>query len=249
MPDGDYTFKSVTADVYDYNGTVDPPVPVIVVEYSGKEGDYTQVYPAGKGDYLQPSDDKTHFVHPDGESTPTLYKAGAAVKLLKSIVDAGYPHDKLAQNNHVNQFNGMVATMVNVAAPVGRSKDPAKEGKTIPVVAKIVTMPGAKAARSTNAPAGRSTTAGKSVAPSSAQSTTNGSLDDETVSRVATALAEANGNTLTRVKLGTLIWLQAQKAKDVNAHNYKKLVSDATWLEEHAEEGGWTVEGEAVTLA
>src|SRR6266851_5017873 len=92
MPDGDYLFKSVTADTFDYNGTVNPPAPVILVEFESLAdgAKFQQPYGVGNGDYVQPSEDKTHFVHPDGQSSPQLYKPSDGVKLLKSILDAGY---------------------------------------------------------------------------------------------------------------------------------------------------------------
>lgn len=247
IPDGDYTIKEIQTDLFDYNGQVPEGVPVILVSYRADDGtDYEQPYKAGDNAHLEPSEDKTHFVHPNRKDTPSIYKGGAAHMWLSSLAKAGFPRDKFTDN--VTTFKGIKVSLTNVAAPKGKTAD-GKEGKTIPIVSKILSMGKGTAPAKTTAPA-------RAAAPAPAEANGEPSeLDMTVIGEVQKILA--NGPT-TRLKLGTSILTAVAKykgSKDADeAAAFKQLATiqrmakDVNWLTQNAELGGWQLEGDAISL-
>jgi hypothetical protein len=109
----------------------------------------------------------------------------------------------------------------------------AVEGKTIALVSKYH---------------GKGKAAGKATAAVAAPPNGSLSLDERTLEAIQVCLADAKDGKLTRVKLGLMVRMQAQKAQDPSATDYGKLALDSKWLAAHAEEGMWTVEGDNITL-
>ena len=250
VPEGDYLWKDVYADLHDYNGTVVPGEPAIflVLQNLKSNEEFTVTYLAGKGDFITPADDKTHFVHPDGESTPQFYKQGDAVRLMRSLLDANYPREKMEESGLVTQFIGLKAHMVPGAKNVGKEKSKEKEGKTIPLVGKIIAMPEAKATAPTRTGAAAKPAVGTGTASRAAQTATpaNG-LDETAIDYIKNELAKAGDAGLTLKKLGANVYMAAVKAKDQkNALEYKKLALDGEWLEANSEAGEWVVSDDAI---
>lgn len=246
VPDGDYTIKEIQTELFTYGGTVPDGVPAIIILYTDSDdNDYEQPYKAGDNQHLAPSEDKTQFVNPNDENAPAaIYKGGAAFMWLSSIFKAGFPKDKVGAD--VTVFKGTRVSLVSVAAPKGKTQNDKKEGKTIPIVAKVLAMPGASKGRPTQ-PATRATAAAKPTAPT-AGATSNGDLDADTIIRVQEALTSAKNNTLGLVKLKLAVWQTASKAKDGNATAYRTLITP-DWLNANSEAGSWMVDGDTVTLA
>jgi hypothetical protein len=121
-----------------------------------------------------------------------------------------------------------------------------KEGKTIPLVAKIISLPGE--GKGALAAKGKPATATPKTAASTASSNGNADLDEAAISAIQEILAEAPENSLTKMKLGTNVMLKLSKAKDPNLGAIKKLATDPAWLAAQADAGGWSFDGETVKL-
>ena len=240
IPDGDYTITDCYAGSFDYNGQVPEGVPAILVMYKSSDGQsYEQPYKAGDNEHLVASDDHERFIHPNGGEA-RIYKGGAASQWLGSLVKAGFN----ITGDSIKQFKGLKVTLVNVAAPTGKTKD--KEGKVIPLVAKVLGTAGTAKA---------SPNAGKASAPPAPATTpatashSNG-LDETARDMILTILAGAPDNTITRVKLSTQVMLAASKdpALKPNMPALKKLAGDASWLVDQAEVSGWATDGEVISI-
>lgn len=227
LPDGRYTIKSAQAVEFDYGGTTSG-VPAVEIVYLPHEGGETvsQHYSAGKAEYLEPSEDGTELVHPNGEDAK-IAKNSNFGSFVAAMVKAGFPPTELGSK--VTCFVGADVEMVQTAQPkrAGSDKD-----KTLPLPTKYYGK--ATAGKGKGAPAAK--------APAAAAS--NGNVDSAAVERIKAVLAGEAEGTLGRVKLATKVWLTAQKAKDPNAAAYKKLASDVQWLEDHADEGEWVLDGD-----
>jgi hypothetical protein len=242
VPDGDYTIKDIMAAMFDYGGRIEE-VPAIAVVYSNENGDFEQYYSAGKGAKL--------VKPPDGKRFEVMGKNSNAWSWLASMLNSGFP--KASVDDDVTAFKGCRVTVVNQAQPKRPGIKDQAEGKTIPLVTKVLALPGKAAAKPSARPmaAGTARAASTSTtAPTASASTAadNGALDAAAIEAVQTALSTADNMTLSRVKLGTVVWLTAQKAKDTNAIAYKKLVTDPAWLTANADNGGWAVDGDNVAI-
>lgn len=258
VPDGDYTVKEATTDLFTYNGQVPEGVPAVMFLLRADDGtEYEQPYKAGDNEHLTPSDDKTHFVHPNGRDVPNIYKGGAAHQLFSSLVKAGFPKDKLADGT-VTVFKGLKATFTNVAAPTGKTKDDNKAGKTIPLVSKIISMPGKGTAGAKPAPARAASPAKATPAPAEANGEPS-DLDLMTIAEIQKVLANREGGTCnTGLKLGTAVMQlvagyrksedEGEKAAFKQLANIQRTAKDIEWLRANSELGGWTVGADDVTL-
>lgn len=244
--DGDYVIKCRTG-MFDYGGTIEA-VPALFVTY----GDTEQAYSAGKGSALSKD-------HPDYEFD-SISKNSNALQWISSILDAGFPKDKLDAD--VRVFDGTNVHVEAKAQPKRAGIKDSKEGAVISLITKINSLPGAKAAAGKpvavpKAPApkpaasGATTPAPTSAAPAAVEATTtsNGELDMETTLLVQEALAGATDNKLGRMKLGTVLLTTLVRAKNPNQAAIRKMATDAAWLAANAEVGGWTFDNDTVSLA
>lgn len=244
MPDGEYMIAAAKAATFDYNGT-QAPSPALHITFADADGEAReQYYSAGKLDFLAPDVDGRKFVNPAGGDAKIAKQSNAAAFLL-SIINGGFPREKISDD--VSVFSGTKVLIENKAQPKRAGLADQKEGKTIPLVAKVISLPG-EAKGSAKGAAKSPATKTQATAASTAASNGSGDLDEAAISAIQEILAEAPDNTLTRLKLGTNVMLKLSKAKDPNMAQIKKLASDATWLAANAEAGGWTSDGETVKL-
>lgn len=236
LPDGEYTIKECgTVSDFNYGGK-GPDTPAMRLLYTdGAGAEFEQHYSAGKPEFLKASADGKRFEHPSGEDAH-INKSSNAAAWLASMLNAGFPAAKLSDGD-VTAFVGTKVQLQNQAQPKRPGIKDSVEGKTIPLVVKVVSLPGEKKASAKTA----------TKAAPAAVAAEDGALDAEAITAVQVALAEAGG-TLTRVKLGTNVMLTLAKAKNPNMAAIKRLASDANWLTACAEEGGWGTDGETVTL-
>ncbi len=252
MADGEYTIEAVVTDVFNYGG-VAPDTPCMCITYKSEDGDLVdQHYSAGKMNTRIPSEDGKSFVLPSGEPGATIDKKSNVADWVKSIINAGFPVAKIGED--VTVFVGTKVLVVNKAQPMRGIQDE-KQGKTIPLIAKILALPGERKAaggRPSAKPAATTSTKPPARAAASATTTSpsNGASDltEAAIAAVQEALAEAPNNALTRMKLSTSIMIRLAKAKDPNMAAIKKLASTADFLMENAEAGGWVSDGETVEL-
>lgn len=236
VPDGDYTIKEIQTGMFDYGGRTEE-VPAITVLYASDDGSTVeQSYSAGKGAKL--------FDPPDGKRFEVVGKNSNAFQWIGSMIAAGFP--KASVDDDVTVFKGCRVTVVNQAQPKRPGLKDQTEGKTIPLVTKVLALPGKKAA-----PAARPTAAAtpsKAAVPAASSNGEPTELDAHAIEVIQQIVATAPENTITRLKLGTAVMLTLAKAKDPQMAAIKKLATDAAWLVANAELGGWTSDGEVLTL-
>lgn len=238
VPDGDYTIKSVTCEMFDYGGQTEPG-PALCFVFSGDGTDHEQYYSAGKAERLVPSDDKKRMVHPRGEAA-TWSEGSNASLMLSSLMKAGFPKERLTGDD-VTVFNGARVTITAVAQQK-RGMANEKEGKVISLVTKILGLPGEKAARPTTKPA--AATASSAAAPVSTSA--NGALDETAISAVMQALEAAPDHTL---KVKGLAVRCLKFASGTKLNDLTKLIT-ADWLAAQAEAtGAFASDGETVVAS
>lgn len=141
LDDVDVTFEDMSFVIWDYQGKSEKPalaVLGILVDSDGEK--HEQYWSAGDASRFQPSEDGKTAVRV-GSSGGGLTNSTNAAQLFKSIVDAGFPEDKITQS--LECFEGMAAHVQRVAQPK-RSGLPAQDGereRTVLVVTKINKMP------------------------------------------------------------------------------------------------------------
>lgn len=244
IPDGDYMIASARAAIFNYGGN-GPETPAIHVTFADADGESReQHYSAGKMEFLKPSEDGLRLVHPEGGDA-RIGKQSNAAAFLVSLIDGGFPVERLGDD--LSAIDGTRVTIVNKAQPKRAGLTDQKEGKTIPLVAKVLSLPG-EGKGGVKGAAAKPATRTPATAASTAASNGGGNLDESAISAIQEILAEAPDNTLTRLKLGTNVMLKLSKAKDPNMSGIKKLASDAVWLAANAEAGGWTTDGDTVKL-
>jgi len=135
---------------WDYNGKIAVPVPALkVVVDSEDEGVITQYWSVGSGKDWIPSTDGKRLVAV-GTATGLRSSSNGAI-LLQSLVNAGFPEDKIGDD--ISVFQGLVAHHIRVPAPkraglekVARVDATGKAYEdTILTVDEIVTLPWEKA--------------------------------------------------------------------------------------------------------
>ena len=144
--------SDITAEVveskfasWDYNGTQPEPVPAM--KWGMKDVDsgeeHEQYWSVGAAKDWVPSADGKSLI-PTGSQT-SLKKGSNGVMVLESIVNSGFPEDKIGTD--ISVFQGMVCHMVRIPAPVrgGLAKKPRADGKdyeaTVLVVDRIDKFP------------------------------------------------------------------------------------------------------------
>lgn len=246
VPDGDYTIKSVTCEMFDYGGTVEPGPALCFVFDDGSGQTHEQYYSAGKAERLIPSDDKHRMVHPRGEAAAWSEGSNASL-MLSSLMKAGFPSERLTGDD-VTVFNGTKVTITAVAQQK-RGLANEKEGKVISLVTKVISLPGqAKAAvrpiKTATGPAPAATAAPSQPITSTASTAAVNGLDEVAIGAVMQALEAAPDHTL---KVKGLAVRCLKFAAGTKLSDLTKLIT-ADWLVAQADTAGWTTDGEVVAL-
>jgi hypothetical protein len=246
VPDGDYTIKSVTCEMFDYGGTVEAgPALCFVFEADGQT--HEQYYSAGKAERLIPSDDKKRMVHPRGEAA-TWSQGSNASQILASLMKAGFPHERLTGDD-VTVFNGTKITLTAVAQQK-RGLANEKEGKVISLVTKVISLPGVKAGaarpplRPATAPAAAATSTAPPTAAAPAVASTNGDLEGTAIQAVMQALDAAPDH---KLKVKGLAVRCLKFAAGTKLNDLTKLIT-ADWLQAQSDATGWVTDGEEITI-
>ena len=144
LDDVDVTFKGCCVSMFDYNGT-QPAVPAIKVECQLADGGEIaeQYWSAGSAKDWMPSEDGKKLVA-IGKAT-TLVRSSNAGILMESIINSGFPEDKISDD--ISALNGMEVHMMRVPAPKrgGLTKTARADGRefesTVLTVSKIHKLP------------------------------------------------------------------------------------------------------------
>lgn len=221
VADGEYTLAKLVVASFNYGGS-GPESPACMVTYRNDSGqEQEQAYTAGAQAEMGR----------DGKSFVSIAKSSNFAMWVASMIKAGFPQDKLGDD--VTVFQGAKVHVSAVAQPKRAGLKDQAEGKTIVLVDKLISMPGAK----TNA---------KAASPVNQDAEPAG--DEALITAVQEQLAKVEGGQ-ERGKLVTAIYLNAirQKVNSADATAMKKTLT-LDWLNENAEAGGWTVTGEVVSL-
>ena len=140
LDDVDVTFKECRFVEWDYRGKATrPSVALRVLMEDAEGGQHEQYYSAGDPSKVKPSDDGTMVVSTTGAAT-RLNNNTNAMALITSLVNAGYPEDRIT--NDASQFDGLEAHVNQVAQPKRSGLKDEKEGvRTYILVSKILKLP------------------------------------------------------------------------------------------------------------
>lgn len=238
LDDVDVTLKQARFVTYDYDGKSPKPVLCLGVTMTDEAGeDHDQYYSAGDLQYFVPSNDGKKAMkagNKDGLNDNTN-----AVLFLSSLVNAGFPEDKLGDD--ISAIEGTYCHVNRVAQPK-RGADMAKD-RTILQVMKIHSLPwekskahklGQKAAVAAGKPQGK---ANGAAAPA------DDDMAELVAGHVAAILAEAGGS-LAKAKVTQKVF-QAMKEDPANRTAAVKLANDSGFLEAS---DVWSFDGATLTL-
>jgi hypothetical protein len=242
------TWKSCSFEMFDYQGKSPQPVPalkaVLDPDDSGDETD--QYWSMGNAKDWIPSDDGKRLVAVGSATTLKTSSNGAI--LLTSLVNAGFPEDKIGDD--ISVFEGMVAHMVRIPAPKrpGLKKRVREDGRefedTVLTVGEIISLPWEKK-KAKGAPKGKAAAKGapkKAAAKPAADAGADDDVNDAAVAFMMGALAEAGDDGLTKKELPTMAF-QALK-DDPNRNAIVQLVYQDDFLAN----GPWNYEDGVVSM-
>src|SRR5580765_707999 len=139
LDDVDVTLKECRFVIWDYMGKAERPSVALKVTMEEVEVPLTheQYYSAGDPNKVTPSPDGKTLIPQAGATG--LNNNTNALAFIASIVNAGFPEDKLGSDASV--FDGMGVHVRQVAQPKRAGLKDQKEGKTYLMVEKIIHMP------------------------------------------------------------------------------------------------------------
>jgi len=222
IDDVDVTFKEVSFEMFDYNGKSAPaPAMKVVLDVAGDE--MTQYYSMGTAKDWIPSEDGKQLLSVGSATSIRLSSNGGI--FLKSMVDAGFPGDKLGDD--ISILTGLQAHMIQVPEPqrsLKKTKEQeekeAKFGpKTILVVSAINRLPWEKStpagAKGKAKPAaGTKPAAAKPAAAKTEAAAEGGGVQDKATEFILGVLAEAG--TVMKKELPAKIFAQFKDDPDKN---------------------------------
>jgi hypothetical protein len=228
--DVDVVCSSITFDMFDYNGTVEVGVPSIkgVLDVEGEE--MTQYWSMGSAKDWAPSEDGKMLLAVGKAENIRMSSNGGI--FLKSLVDAGFPPDKL--DDDITVLDGMECHMVRVPAPErkGLKKKENEYAGSILIVSEIYKLPWEK---KTAKASGKPSTSKKAQAQTQAKATKanpGGDVEAEALTIVLAILGEQGA--VPKTKLPGLIF---QAAKDnPNRNDIVKVAFNDDFLAS----GPWT---------
>jgi len=232
IDDVDVTFKECVFDMFDYNGKVVPGVPSLKIDMVMEDDEEaTQYYSMGSANDWIPSEDGSQLMAVGKASSIRMTTNGGI--FLKSLIDAGFPVDKLGDD--ITVLDGMQAHVIRVPAPKrpGLKKQERSDGKkfeeTILIVGEILTLPWEKS-KPKGAPKGKAAPKGKGKTKPAAKKTKaepEGDVNDAAV-MVVLSILESEG-TITKKELPSKIFQTEKTNPDRNA--IVKAVFDDAFLE------------------
>lgn len=221
---------------WDYNGKSPNPVAAFRVAMEDEDGEeHEQYFSCGSAEDWEPSDDGKELV-PIGRASGINKGCNFAI-LIGSLIEAGFPEDKIGNNCSV--FEGMVARMVRVPAPKrsGLIRAPRADGKeyepTNLVVDTIEKLPweGGKGKKGSGKSGGKGKTTKKDVTPDVEED----EIDDLATETVMEVLEE-NPKGLDKKKLSAAVF----KALKGNAN--RNAVVQKVYDDDFLNDGPWTYE-------
>jgi len=177
LDDEDVIIKSVRTIMFDYAGTrINDPSPALEVTYSrgADEDDSSQCYTAGKAKDTAPSADSKGFNNLRSDDRSGLPSNCNAMMWIQSIVNAGFPSDKLG--NDFSAFDNTSVHVNQIPAPDRKGLAGTKD-KTILIVTKVNTLPWEQTKTAKGKGKASATTTAKGKGKAAAATTTPAATD------------------------------------------------------------------------
>jgi hypothetical protein len=252
LDDMDVDLKSLTFVEYDYNGKADKPTLALLVVMGDSEGtDHDQYFSAGDLSRFQPSPDGKYAVAVAGAKG--LSTTSNAALFLKSIVDQGFPEDKITHT--VEPFEGANVHVVRVPQPKrsGLVQAEGERERTVLVVSKINRLPWETAgkARPTGKAATSASAGTRPPARQAAPAAQNGNAVEndliEEAQGIMLQLLEAKGGEVAKkgIAPGVFKLLAGNPARA----ELLKMLTDEEFLLSGAKGGLWAYENSTVSAA
>lgn len=217
IDDRDVTFESNAFVMFDYNGKRPPGVPAVKSILKMDNEEIEQYWTMGSEKDWKPSEDGKQLLA-IGSATGIRASSNGGI-FLKSLVEAGFPADKLGED--ISILDGLQAHVIRVPAPERGGLKKEKEKKyedTILVVSEIKVLPweakkpkGAPAAKPKGAPAAAK---GKSAVAPKAE--VGDELTQKATDTLLSILSECGG-TLTKKEIPGKIFQVLKTDEDKNA--------------------------------
>lgn len=255
IDDVDVLIASCRFRLWDYNGKIPAPILGLAVGYVDDEGNAAeQVYSAGETKHFVPNEDGTEAVQVG--TIPTLNDNTNAMAFLVSLVNAGFPEDKIGDK--VNVFEGTRVHVKQAPQPKRPGLKNAPEGtKTVLLVSKIHYLPwdapkeavaaakGAPKQAKPAAPAGKAAvTAHAPAAAAAAQAAVggNGEALEAKGIEIMLGILAAKGGTITKAQI-------AQEAfKALQADPDRAKLVQMVYKDDFLKAGPWTFDGTTVSM-
>ena len=204
LPDDiDIIFKTLRyVDDFDYNGAISNAILAVKLDYVTRDGEEgTQHYSAGDLKRLIPSTDGKRAVPVAGRDSAVIIQSSNLAQLVSSLVNAGYPKDKITDD--VSQFEGTGVHVRRVAQAkkAGLKQEEGKKEQQVMIVSEILWLPGetpkftvgsgGKHSKAVGAPKGASVpgTATAAVTPA----VEDPAVDEKTAGYLMQLLAQSGG--------------------------------------------------------
>ena len=242
-------FKKCRFVMFDYQGKADPaPSLKIELEVEGDDQVHEQYWSVGGADKWKPSDDGMKLV-PIGTATH-LNTSTRIYQLLKTLVDCGFPADKLGDD--IGVLDGLKAHVVQI--PFKTNMEPAagekKKDQTVLVIDKIITLPWETSAT----PKTRGRKAGSTTTASSSAAAPETDLNAKAKTYVEQMLSKAFGEGTTAIPKNMFMRLCYNDhglKDDADKAAISKLLTQDDFLKQTWDVDGveWTYENGELTLA
>lgn len=198
IAEGRYKISDAKFVMFDYNGTIQVPIPALAVEFkNADEATGVQYYTSGDAKNFLPSEDGKRL-RVVGSATG-INDSTNCYMFLASLVSAGFSEDKLGAD--ISVIIGCDVEVKHEAIPSREIRGKAVKEKAICVIAKLNALPGEKpkAAAGAKTPTG-STGASNKPKPNGVE------LTAKTTEALVGALKDAPGRQLEKKALSTAIF-------------------------------------------
>lgn len=255
LDDVDVVALEHSFELWDYGGNIDVPVPALKIKFQTEDGNTVEQFlSAGDQKFFVPSDDGKRLVCVEGSKRRGLNETCNALMYLKSLVDAGFPEEKIGAD--VSELNGYKVHVNRIDAPKrgGLLKTETKSDRkpTVLIVTRLHYLPWDEAAKVATAPAKtapktaaapKAAAAAPKAAPKTAPAVAAGDAAADAKKAILTVAMEAGGS-IARADLTPAIFQFF--AKDVAKRKVvMPLILKPEILE--ASDAGYSYDGETIT--
>ena len=243
LDDVNATVKEARFEIFDYQGKGNA-APSARFTLSLEDGsEVSQNWSCGKATDWTPSEDGKTLVA-IGRATALNRQSNVAL-LLESIVNSGFPEDKIGDD--ISIFEGLEAHFVRVPAPErkGIMKKTDSQGnvieQTVLTVDKINKLPWEKKAAAPKGAAPKAAPKGAAAKTTPAAAAGGEDLSEVASGAIMEILAE-NPEGIAKAQLPALLF------KKLATHPQKAKVLQVAFKDDFLASGGWTFEGGKLTL-